>query len=125
MKFLYKRLELGSAVSTISFYSNNPLRLQQKFPFTVRTCCAQKTQPRCDTGTFLRACIEFTYTMSHMYSPSVKELLASPNKSLTSDAIIKIIVIGPSGVGKSCLIYTFTEGQFLAQVCLFVIVSCV
>eukprot|EP00026_Physarum_polycephalum_P006667 Phypoly_transcript_06718.p1 GENE.Phypoly_transcript_06718~~Phypoly_transcript_06718.p1 ORF type:complete len:223 (+),score=56.57 Phypoly_transcript_06718:844-1512(+) len=53
--------------------------------------------------------------MSHMYSPSVKELLASPNKSLTSDAIIKIIVIGPSGVGKSCLIYTFTEGQFLAQ----------
>lgn len=52
---------------------------------------------------------------SNVYSQSVRELLASPNKNLTSDAIIKIIVIGPSGVGKSCLIYTFTEGEFLAQ----------
>lgn len=54
-------------------------------------------------------------SLSHVYSPSVRELLASPSKSLTSDAIIKIIVIGPSGVGKSCLIYSFTEGEFLPQ----------
>lgn len=52
---------------------------------------------------------------SHVFSPSVRELLTSPSKNLTSDAIVKLIVIGPSSVGKSCLIYTFTEGEFLAQ----------
>jgi len=31
------------------------------------------------------------------------------------DHIFKIIVVGPSGVGKSCLIYTFTAGEFLSQ----------
>eukprot|EP01111_Echinosteliopsis_oligospora_P003278 TRINITY_DN1523_c1_g1_i1.p1 TRINITY_DN1523_c1_g1~~TRINITY_DN1523_c1_g1_i1.p1 ORF type:complete len:237 (-),score=56.35 TRINITY_DN1523_c1_g1_i1:151-861(-) len=49
------------------------------------------------------------------YNNSVRELLTSPSKDLTSDYIIKVIVIGPSGVGKSCLIYSFTEGEFLSQ----------
>jgi len=27
--------------------------------------------------------------------------------------VLKIVVVGPSGVGKSCLIYSFTDGEFL------------